>query len=205
MFCEEFTRRMNERRMEVSSGLAAARAELKRIEREIDRLVRHIAEGHGDGRAIGRRIAELEKRQDELQARLASSEEPPPVLHPSMAVVYRERVAALCSATINLRIRIASSRNAPERAEHCLTRMLPSPRHFVNQRPIRSLRWRPCKTRFPVRSAILLSRPDLALPEPRRATEGMGGAEPPGAMRSALFRASMARMARMASTGPSPK
>ena len=47
------------------------------------------------------------------------------------------------------------------------------------------------KTRFPVRSASLLSRPDLAPPEPRRATEGMGGAEPPGATRSALFRASM--------------
>ena len=33
----------------------------------------------------------------------------------------------------------------------------------------------------------LLSRPDLALPEPRRATQGMGGAEPPGATRSAIF------------------
>ena len=30
-------------------------------------------------------------------------------------------------------IRIASSRNAPERVEHCLTRMLPAPRQFVNQ------------------------------------------------------------------------
>ena len=58
------------------------------------------------------------------------------------------------------------------------------------------------QTGFPVRSASLLSRPDLAPPEPRRATEGMRGAEPPGATRSALFRASMARMA---STGPSPK
>ena len=28
--------------------------------------------------------------------------------------------------------RIASSRNAPERAEHCLTRMLPTARHIVN-------------------------------------------------------------------------
>ena len=29
--------------------------------------------------------------------------------------------------------RIASSRNAPERVEHCLTRMLPTPRQFVNR------------------------------------------------------------------------
>jgi putative transposase len=44
------------------------------------------------------------------------------------------------------------------------------------------------------------SRPGDA--PPRRATEGMGGAEPPGATRSARFGASMARMA---STGPSPR
>jgi hypothetical protein len=32
--------------------------------------------------------------------------------------------------------RIASSSNAPERAKHCLIRMLPSPHHFVNRRPV---------------------------------------------------------------------
>ena len=29
--------------------------------------------------------------------------------------------------------RVASSRNAPERVEHCLTRMLPAPRRLVNR------------------------------------------------------------------------
>ena len=38
---------------------------------------------------------------------------------------------------------------------------------------------------FPVRSAHLLSRPDLAASQPRGATKGMGGAEPPGATRRA--------------------
>ena len=55
---------------------------------------------------------------------------------------------------------------------------------------------------FPVRSASLLSRPDLAAPKPRRATQEMGGAEPPAATRRAPWRTSMARMA---STGPSPQ
>ncbi len=41
------------------------------------------------------------------------------------------------------------------------------------------------KSSFPVRSASLLSRPDLAAPKPRRATKVMGGAEPPGATHSA--------------------
>ena len=56
--------------------------------------------------------------------------------------------------------------------------------------------------RFSVRSASLLSRPDLATPKPRRATQEMGGAEPPAATRRAHWRASMARMA---STAPSPQ
>ena len=90
--------------------------------------------------------------------------------------------------------RIASSRNAPERAGHCLTRMLPWPDPLVNLGGS-------AKPAF-LFDRRQLSRPDLALPEPRRATQGMGGAEPPGATRSAIFRASMARMA---STGPSPQ
>ena len=39
--------------------------------------------------------------------------------------------------------RIASSRNVPERSGHCLTRMLPWPRHFGNRRPIGSSDWHP--------------------------------------------------------------
>ena len=54
---------------------------------------------------------------------------------------------------------------------------------------------------FPVRLARLLSRPDLPGQQPRRATAERGGAQSPGATRSAPWRASMARMA---STGPSP-
>jgi hypothetical protein len=49
--------------------------------------------------------------------------------------------------------------------------------------------WPPRKSCFPVRSANLLSRPDLAAPQPRRATKEMGGAEPPAATRSAPCRA----------------
>jgi hypothetical protein len=45
------------------------------------------------------------------------------------------------------------------------------------------------KSSFPVRSACLLSRPDLATLEPRSATKEMGGAEPPGATHSAPCRA----------------
>ena len=60
----------------------------------------------------------------------------------------------------------------------------------------------PHKSSFSVRSASLLSRPDLAAPKPRSATQEMGGAEPPAATHWAPWRASMARLA---STGPSAK
>ena len=43
----------------------------------------------------------------------------------------------------------------------------------------------PHKSSFPVRSVNLLSHPDLAAPKPRRATQEMGGVEPPGATHSA--------------------
>ncbi len=97
-FCDEFTRQMNRRRMEARASLDVARAEVKRIDRELERLVQHIAEGHGEGRAIGNRIAPLEGRQDELNRALAAASEPPPVLHPSMAVIYRKRVSGLYEA-----------------------------------------------------------------------------------------------------------
>src|SRR5579862_3448309 len=58
------------------------------------------------------------------------------------------------------------------------------------------------QTGFPVRSASLLSRPDLALPEPRRATEGIGRS---GATRSHAQRAVAREHGEEASTGPSPK
>ena len=51
------------------------------------------------------------------------------------------------------------------------------------------------KSSFPVRSTNLISRPDRATPKPRRATQEMGGAEPPRATHRAPWRASMARMA----------
>src|SRR5215210_4207043 len=54
---------------------------------------------------------------------------------------------------------------------------------------------KPCSL---VRLATLLSRPDLARPQPRRAAAVMEGAQPPAATRS------RASMARLASTAPSP-
>ncbi|GBQ26820.1 hypothetical protein HLH34_17660 [Gluconacetobacter azotocaptans] len=47
---------------------------------------------------IKERSQKLERRKAQAEEILATIDEPPPVLHPSMAVVYRERVTALHDA-----------------------------------------------------------------------------------------------------------
>jgi site-specific DNA recombinase len=69
-FCDEFTRQMNRLRMEHRASLSAA-------EREIERI---------------------EGRREELKAKLAAADEPPPLLHPGMADLYRQKVIALAQA-----------------------------------------------------------------------------------------------------------
>jgi site-specific DNA recombinase len=44
-FCDEFTRELNRLRMEGSASLEATRSELKRIERELDTLLKLILQG----------------------------------------------------------------------------------------------------------------------------------------------------------------
>ena len=63
--------------------------------------------------------------------------------------------------------------------------MLPAPRQFVNRITGSALRG-VTQAGFPVRSASLLSRPDLVLPKPQRAAEGIGRS---GATRSHAQRA----------------
>ena len=96
VFCDEFTRRMNERRMEARASIDGARLELQRIEREFETLMRALLKSILPDERIKERSSQLEARKKHAEDLLASAEEPPPVLHPSMAIVYRERVAALC-------------------------------------------------------------------------------------------------------------
>ena len=93
-FCDEFTREMNRLRMEGGASLAAARDEVKRIDRELDTLLNLILKG-GHAERINAKMVQLEARKAELERALAEAEEPPPLLHPEMATFYRELVTAL--------------------------------------------------------------------------------------------------------------
>jgi uncharacterized membrane protein len=82
-------------------------------------------------------------------------------------------LVGLCSATIKMDARIASHRNAPERVEHCLTRMLPAPRRLVNRsRGLRRLSRRDPAFLFDRRACFPV--PTWRCPKPRRVAEGIG-------------------------------
>ena len=97
VFCDEFTRRMNERRTEAGAAINIARSSLAKVERQIRSMIEASKGGMFQPSMKGE-MDGLEERKAYLIETLASAEAPPPVLHPSMAVIYRERVATLYQA-----------------------------------------------------------------------------------------------------------
>ena len=96
-FCDEFTREMNRLRMEGRASIDTALAEVRKIDRELDRLLELILKG-GLAERINAKMIEMERRKKDLEAFLADAEEPPPLLHPEMAGFYRIQVAELYDA-----------------------------------------------------------------------------------------------------------
>jgi site-specific DNA recombinase len=93
-FCEVFTQEMNRLRMEGRVGIASAEAEIAKIDRELETLLNLILKG-GAADALNAKMVSLEKRKKELELFLAEADEPPPLLHPSMALQYRKRIQQL--------------------------------------------------------------------------------------------------------------
>ena len=97
VFCEEYTRHVNQLRVERSAASQGYRSELDRVTRDQDRLVQAILDGV-PGSRVKDRMAELEARQAELEALLAETVEEPVLLHPNLAQLYRQQVARLVEA-----------------------------------------------------------------------------------------------------------
>jgi site-specific DNA recombinase len=96
-FCDEFTREMNRLRMEHRAGLSAAEREVERIEARRKKLVESIMEGVPASEVKDELNANAARRE-ELKAKLAAADAPPPLLHPEMAGLYRQKVTALAEA-----------------------------------------------------------------------------------------------------------
>ncbi|BCH21482.1 resolvase [Mesorhizobium sp. L-8-3] len=93
-FCAEFTREVNRRRVERSTGLEAARRQLEKTEKQIRGIIEAIKEGMFQP-SMKSEMDGLEARKAELTEMLVQAEEPPPLLHPNMAEIYHQRISAL--------------------------------------------------------------------------------------------------------------
>lgn len=107
-FCDEFTREMNRLRMEHRASLSAAEREIERIEARRRKLVESIMEGVPASEVKDELNANAARRE-ELKARLAAADAPPPLLHPEMAELYRQKVTALAQALEHPETRIEAS------------------------------------------------------------------------------------------------
>ena len=96
-FCDEFTREMNRLRMEHRATLTAAEREIERIELRRKKLVQSIIDGVPASEVRDELTANAARRE-ELKARLAAADAPPPLLHPEMAELYRTKVSTLAQA-----------------------------------------------------------------------------------------------------------
>ena len=94
-FCEAFTEELNRHRRAQRTALAQATRDLATVEREIRAIVQAVKDGFAS-KAMAAELATLEQRQEDLTRTL--SVPAPPSLHPQMAMLYRQQVAALCEA-----------------------------------------------------------------------------------------------------------
>lgn len=83
--------------MERRASLSAAEREIERIERRRKKLVESIMDGvpASEGRD---ELNANAVRREELKATLAAEDAPPPLLHPEMADLYRQKVTTLAQA-----------------------------------------------------------------------------------------------------------
>ena len=96
VFCAEYAKHQNRVTSARQASLASDKAALAKTEREIDRLVQAILDGDLKGQQVKDKMAQLEARKAELEAKLADqTEETPVLLHPKMAGLYRRQIENL--------------------------------------------------------------------------------------------------------------
>src|SRR5512145_3267455 len=94
-FCDEFTREMNRLRMEHRASLSSAEREVERIGTRIKKLLNLMLDDEiavDEGKT---EIKALDARRKDLQAQLETADEAPPLLHPEMAELHRQKVTTL--------------------------------------------------------------------------------------------------------------
>ena len=111
-FCREFANETNRLRMEQRAGVTSAKRELVRLEARRKKIVESIMEGVR-GRDVKDELIAIGQRRDVLEAQVKTANEPPPLLHPSMADLYRTKVEQLAEALHQENARTGGLRDAP--------------------------------------------------------------------------------------------
>ena len=97
VFEREFSEEIGRLNAERSIDKGKVRSDLDRVAVQIERLVMAIADG-ADAQALNTKIKDLEQRQTDLLRMLEEAMDPEPLLHPNLAVLYREKIAGLRDA-----------------------------------------------------------------------------------------------------------
>ena len=80
--------------MAARASITATEREMRRVESEIAKLIQALKDGV-PGSIVKDPLIALEAQQTDLRARLDRAAQPPPLLHPNMADLYREKVIQL--------------------------------------------------------------------------------------------------------------
>src|SRR5918996_5717206 len=83
--------------MEHRAGLSAAEREIERIEARRKKLVEMVMDGVAPS-VVKDELNANAARREQFEAKLAATEEPPPLLHPEMARIYRTKGHGLANA-----------------------------------------------------------------------------------------------------------
>lgn len=97
-FCEVFTQEVYRLRMDSRTSISAAQTEVEKIDHEEKKMMDLYLKDALSVDAVKERGDQLKARKAELTAFLATADDPPPLLHPSMAQLYRSRVQGLYDA-----------------------------------------------------------------------------------------------------------
>ena len=91
-YVQEFHRALAELRDTAHDRRAALSKQLDEIEKSINAIVDVIADGGQSSRALTKRLAELERERDLIEAGVGEAVSPPIALHRDAAKSYREKV-----------------------------------------------------------------------------------------------------------------
>ena len=97
LFCEEFTKRTNELRREVSANVVGYKAEITKLERARKRCIEAIKNGV-PGEEVKDEMIAIRERRLELEALLEATADDPVRLHPRMADHYKAQISDLIYA-----------------------------------------------------------------------------------------------------------